>query len=486
MGTVTFKLDARAAKAVQGFLNVVDAQKKTEGGMRKIARQGKLLNQGMKRLRGTIGNVAGGLVGAQGLRMALSSVITSLKEARDTTIAFEGEITGLLSLGENVKNIDDVKQAVLDMSNAFGVSRAKIADTMFNLESGAAGLSKTIQDEVLKNTLELVKVTGTDMPIAMNALLKTYRIFGSETQTVNDIQNKLFKTAELGFLTFEDLAVLLPDMASAAKTFGFSLDDVGAATITATQKLGKTSKTLTAIRNIFIGMVAVQKKLPFGVKLTKDFSENMKILSELDPKFLLKVFGKRTIAAIGVLTRSSGDLKRNIAELATVTGDVTQEKHIERLKDMSFVYSEMSKSIGEMNKNLALTKGFAGQFGKQDIAFQLRELAAKGRLPSYAQGLATPVAIFSQFISDITGGRTDVGGLGAEGASRRVKALQRTKQFDVLEAERAFLPAGGLTLSEHTSLATSPTTSSDQVLNRIAINTDKSINTVERSSKSVE
>jgi TP901 family phage tail tape measure protein len=464
--TTVFKLEADMADAVNGFLRVVKAQGKTESGFGKVTKSGKFFDKTTKSILKSTLALSGAFLGARGLKNAVNLVASSLKEAKVETIAFETELTGLLSLGTNVENIDLIKESVLDMSGAFGIARNSISDTMFNLQSGAAGLSKTIQDDVLKNTLELVKVTGADMPVAMNALLKTYRIFGNETQNVNDIQNKLFKTAELGFLTFEDLAVLLPDMAAAAKTFGFSLDDVGGATITATQKLGKTSKTLTALRNIFIGMIAVQKE---GIRLSDDFGESIQQLSSIDPELLLKIFGKRTIAAMGVLTENSEDLAKNIMALSEVTGDVTKEKHLERLKDMAFVYSEMSKSIDQMVKNIPLTKGFAEQFGGKDIELQLRKLGAKRGLPTLVSGLAPMAAWISQLMSEVTGGGIDFGGALSLGRSEYVKTLQRAGAFDELRAaEQNLLPKStGLTITEATALAVSPTTPADEVLSEL-------------------
>lgn len=391
MGKVVFEVDADTGKAIKGFLKVVDTQRKMERGFSKGIQKGRRFDKAMSNITGTIKNMAGGFMGARGITMGVRKFIEEIDQAGKRIVQFESEMTGLISLGTNVENIKGMKEEVLNLSAAFGISSRSISDALFNLQSGSAGLSKTIQDEILKNTLELVKVTGTEMPTALNALLKTYRIYGSETMTVNDIQNKLFKTAELGYLTFQDLATLYPDLAAAAKTFGFSMDEVGGAVITATQKLGRTQKTLTGLRNVFLRMAQAQK---MGVDMSGDFAENLKALETIDPGLLMKVFGVRTVSAIGALVSSSKELKENIQAVADATGDIAAEKLDKRLKDLNYVFAEFIKRQEQVRRNEYLRgAGQKPSFAQRNMTeWKLREQKWRRTMPVGAKWLGTAAA----------------------------------------------------------------------------------------------
>ncbi len=432
MVDIIFKLDAQTAKAVNGFLKVVDSQKKMNRGFKAAVKTGKRMDKTLTSIKRTALNLAGGFIGAQGIRMAVGKVVEGFKAAIQATIQFEDEMTGLLSLGENVNNIDAVKKSVLDMSAGFGIAKREIADAMFNLESGSAGLGKAIQDDILKRTVQLVKVTGTDMPTAMNSLLKSYRIFGDETNTVERIQSKLFKTAELGFLTFTDMAVLMPDLEAAAKTFGFSMDEVGGAVITATQKMGRTQVTLTALRNVFLSMTAAQKQ---GVDMTGNFIENVQKLSEMDPDILLKLFGKRTVTAIGVLVDDTAALEKNIKAVASVEGEIVSEKLMARLSDNARKFAEISKTLREATEN-AKVVSFSPGASRLQTGFELAKLGAVKALPAFLHDFAGPLAAL-----EVLTGRSN---LQKQGRAEHIKIRQRNKQFEQLQKELTVIPTEGI------------------------------------------
>ena len=368
-GVVKFTLDASDAKAVGAFMRVVDAQKKTERELKKISKAGKQTTSTMGGLGKSILGLTGGLIGAAGLKMAFGALSQGMEKISEKTVQFEDELTGLLHLGKNVENIVAIKGAVLDMSGAFGISRKLIADTMFSLQSGASDLAKEIRDNLLKESIMLNKVTGATLPTSLKVLMKTYRIYGKELGSVTNAANKLVKIEQEAELNFEEMGGYLPDVMAAAKQFGYTIDEVGAALMVMTKGLGKTEKTMTATRNIFLKINDAEK---LGIELTGDFTNKIKQLSEAaSPEQLKKIFGIEAIAGAGILVAEVDNLAKAHATLKKEQGDILKNKYLARLEDEAYRYSEISKSIKEMNENLILSGKYIKTTGKitQEQAF---------------------------------------------------------------------------------------------------------------------
>lgn len=396
MGQAILRIDANVANAVQGLLKVAESNARMETSFGRAVKSGRNMDRNLQQLKSAAFSLAASFAGAGGVRMAISAFVNVVKEASTETIKFESEMTGLLSLGDNIENIGKMKNQVLGLAGAFGVSRKEMATTLFNLQSGSAGLAESIQKDVLQNTLELARVTGAELPTAMNALLKTFRIYGDEAHNVNQIQNILFTTAERGYLTFQDMGTYLPDLAAAANTFGISLEEVGASLIVATGQLGKTEKTMTGLRNVFLRMSKAQEE---GIQLTDNMVENFRRLSAIEPDQLKKIFGDEAIAVVSALTRGTSQINEELARLKGLTGDIAQEKYIKRLGDMSFAYANMAKSISEMQHNIMLSEDVLSKFGKEITRFELKKLGLF-RVAPWMKGMPEWI----QNLSAMTGG----------------------------------------------------------------------------------
>lgn len=351
MADVTFVLNAQEAQAVGAFLKVVDAQKKvtraareTGDALGRSGRSAKGAGDSFGALSGTLTKMVGGLVGGYSVKWALGQVAQSFQESVRITQDFNREMTGLLSLGDNARNFASVKQEVLDMSNAMGIARGEVAGMMFNLQSGASGLDVDVIRQLRMETVELAKATGTDLETSMTALLKTFRIYGDEVDSINDLQNKLFQTAERGYMTFGDLGTLLPNVANAAKGFGYELDEVLGMLTVATQVGGDNETTFTGVRNIFLRM---NQALEEGIPLTNDLVTNLQILADQDPDVVNKIFGDRTFATVQGLADNTARLRKEIEKAGTASGDLAQSALWDKMKDASYRLSEM---VGAFNK----------------------------------------------------------------------------------------------------------------------------------------
>lgn len=125
MADVVFKVDAETAKAVDGFLKLVDAQKKTEDGMDKMGRGARKGNEEFGALAKNlekVGDIAKGAVGSlMGLgiieklseknRDALAKVKEALKELATQAVATQSQLQ-MLAEQEGLSGPEGLRQAV--------------------------------------------------------------------------------------------------------------------------------------------------------------------------------------------------------------------------------------------------------------------------------------------------------------------------------------------------------------------------------------
>lgn len=291
-------------------------------------------------------STAGGIAGAVGLGAAVSG----LREATAEALQFSDTMTGLLSLGNNAQNFEAIKNSVEDLSISSGKSVAEVAEAMFTLQSATSNLSDSIRDDLMREAIELSKVNGSQLGPTLMALVKTYQIYGSEVKSVADLQNKLQLTAQRGVLTFKDMATFLPEVASSAQAMGFSLDEVNAALVVATQKGGRTETTFTGLRNVFLRMTDAEKK---GIELTGTFAEKIEQLSKVDKNILKDLFGAESIAVINTLTTSVGQFNNELALTKNIQGDIAGQTLAQRKRNDPFF-----KLSEDVNRKRRVTEQF--------------------------------------------------------------------------------------------------------------------------------
>lgn len=368
------------------------------------------------------GRARRGVSGAAGLAVAAGSVIAvgaavagaaaGIREASAEALGFADTMTALLSLGDNAKNFDSVKRSVESLSISSGKSVQEIANAMFTMQSATANLSQSIRDDLLAESIELSKANGTQLEPTLNALTTTYQIYGKEVKNVADLQNKLQLTQQRGKLTFEDLATFLPGVASAAQAMGFSLNEVNAALAVATVKGGRSDKTFTGLRNVFLRIEDAEKK---GIKLTGTFAEKLGQLSKVDKNTLKELFGAESIAVINNLVAGAADFNKELEITKNIRGDIAAQTLAGRAaNDPFFKVSEDAKRKEQVTAALkrdpemakiatdfqaqfevfkATLAGIAtGNFGKGfGAAGRFAELSEEGRLTEVGnKALSTP------------------------------------------------------------------------------------------------
>ena len=286
-------------------------------------------------------------------------------------VDFERQMTGLLSLGDNVKFPQLMKDQVVARSAAMGLDRGQIADTMYNLQSGTANLDGKMQRDLLNSAVVLHKATGTDLNETATAITKMVQVYGKDAGNVPQVSAKIFKTIQDGYLTGNDLATLLPDVLPAGKAMGVSADETLGSIVTATQVGGKTEKTLTGIRNVLLRMNNAEKE---GIHLTGTFVEKLEQLSKVDPNTLKKIFGDEAFSVLVTLAGKSAEVKKNIEAIAKVSGSEPMQKVLDRFKNDPA--ASAGSTIGGLKQtidNADAVRFKDPELRNEDIRFKARE-----------------------------------------------------------------------------------------------------------------
>lgn len=396
MGNVRFELDAESGKAVQAFLRVVDAQKKTEDGMRKIVRAG----EGLEKIGNSLRNWVSGLGSAVTVGQMVGAAGADIEKAARASIAFEDAMTGLLSLENNLASSGAIKNRVLTLSNVLGMDPKEVASAMFDLQSGTANLAAVQRDDLFRSGVMLNKVTGEGLPTSLKVLTKTYQIYRNELRDVTDAQNKVFYTAEQGYMTFGEMAGFLPEVLSGAKAMGNSVDEAMGALIVATQYGGKTETTFTGVRNVFLRMNEAVKE---GIPLTGSLAEKLQTLSKLPPDMLKKIFGDEAIATIKNLTDHIDEVHQRVGELQRLSPnvDIVARKLALRETDPGYMNARTLKQIQQTSASADVIKGQYPWLANEVEEFKIRQLGAEINTPPWMAWFKGPSTWYEHVASKI-------------------------------------------------------------------------------------
>ncbi len=338
-----------------------------------------------------VSTLVGTYLGFTGVRLLIGGLINDMRTLRDETIQFEQDITALLSLGDNINNIEGQRRNVLQLSTAWGTARKQIADTLFTLQSSTANLDDVTRNQLLESTLELTKVYSGDLQENLNAIVKTYQIAADQGESVSSVQEKLALAAEDGSLALADLSRRFPDVASKADAAGESIDAALAAIIVASQRGGDISKTFTSVGNLFLRMEQAQKK---GIALTGSFTEKLRQLGELDRLTRIDIFGTENIAAANNLINAVDQVDAALVRLRSNSLDVGA-KFTQRMEDATSRFAEVLGAMREANKNLDVNPGAAGGgFGRVVSRFEAAKVGTKVNAPFLGEGLRNTLSFF--------------------------------------------------------------------------------------------
>lgn len=303
-----------------------------------------------------------GYAGVAGVSNVLSGIASGMDEIAGKRSELEKAITPLVSLGDNVERMGEMRTEVIGLGATMGMTNKEIAAFLESLNSLSNTMAPEVLEELKKESLQLTELTGGDLQTNMRMLAKTNEIYADSFDSIDHAQNKLFKTQQDADVPMEEMAYRMPELMASAKQLGFTFDEVASGVITTTIALGRSEGAFTGLRNVFAAMEESEKK---GVKLTGSFADKLdqlKAAADAGKVSLLDLFGRDPLAAGGALLERSETVRENVSMLEGMdSGTDTVGKNLQtKYEDKRFTEArlyDLDKALMENSANIAAESG---------------------------------------------------------------------------------------------------------------------------------
>ena len=248
MADVVFKLDAESAKAVRGFLQLDEAQRKVELSSKRATNQtkqhGKAMTQAARsaagELKGLVTQYIGisaamGAIGAA-WRHTQKNIADSIRSMKE----FQAEYVNLQFLGEHYKD-PKLRGQVLELAAKYGTSPAEVARSQYALESTASWATDRQRNELLNRVLAMGQTTSARPSELAPSFGKTGGMYpGLTGLNISNLTQLILEQAAIKDPT--ELAANLPTMFAAGRTGRMSAAEAAALAAVMTGATGTTGQ----------------------------------------------------------------------------------------------------------------------------------------------------------------------------------------------------------------------------------------------------
>jgi len=154
----------------------------------------------------------------------------------------------------------------------------KTTDSAANLAAGfydiqGSGFAGADGMKVLEASTKAASAGLTDTAIASKAITATLNAYGMQADQATRVSDVLFKTMDIGVVSFEELAVNLGDVVGTAATAGVSIEELGAGFATMTKAGISAAESSTALNQLMLSFIspsqqAAQAAAELGIDLS--------------------------------------------------------------------------------------------------------------------------------------------------------------------------------------------------------------------------
>ena len=397
-------------------------------------RTGKTASTAGSKIRGMIG----GFAGLAGVAATVRAVEQSIRRLRQEAVSFNDQLRPLVAVGDNAGNIEALRKEVLDLSSAFGKSRQEIITAQQQVQTAASNLDREMRENLLKTSLRLSNLYGSQLPAQLNLATRTMQIYGGELGSVSQAQAKLALIADRSAAGMKGLADELPDLLDMARNAELNFNELASAFIVASRNGGKLSSVSEGMETL---MERLNETLPNGTRLTGDFIEKLKQLQSFSKQQRIELLGESAKTAKNLIDNID-EVRSAMKRLESETSEIG-DKLAKRLSDSATNFAQALKGLQQANKNAALaTTSGSNRIQNQAIG---EELAKRGINETFLAPLPDFAKTKLAQLDNLAGLGT--GALKFQGAIERAKTLaeqgrlQRAQQFlDIAERSNQVNP----------------------------------------------
>jgi TP901 family phage tail tape measure protein len=210
-------------------------------------------------------NLGGSLTQLGGMATAAFTVpiVAGATAATAAFIALDTQMRNIQSISlEDDMAIESLRQRFISMSTDLSITRdsaEKLAEAFYFIQS--AGFAGEAGMTVLTVATAAATAGLTDTMTAGNAILAVLNAYGLEAEDAAHVSDVLFKTVDLGVLTFNDLATQLGDVVQTGAMAGISIEELGASLALMTRKGIQPSEAVTALNQLMLQFISPSEKM---------------------------------------------------------------------------------------------------------------------------------------------------------------------------------------------------------------------------------
>lgn len=207
----------------------------------------------LKGVTGTVSKLKSALIGV-GAALALKNIIK-------TTSDWEKGLANVSTLldKKTLPALASMEKGLMKIGRETGTSLNELTEGLFFVVS--AGVEAANSVEFLADANKLSIAGATSNATAIKALVGTMKAYGKESLTAAELSDLLFTINKKGFTTFEEIANVMPKVASSANLVGVSQRELAAAMATLVGATGNADEVSTQLNATFVALEKPSKAM---------------------------------------------------------------------------------------------------------------------------------------------------------------------------------------------------------------------------------
>ena len=302
------------------------------------------------------------------LKPASTTIVGTGVASATASITFEDSMAKVMTIAdETIVSYDDMKKAIIDLSNQTGISANEIANNVYDAIS--AGQSTGDAVNFVTESTKLAKAGFAEAGQSLDLLTTIMNSYELEASEVNKVSDILIKTQNVGKVTVGELSADMGKLIPTAKSTSVNLEQVATGYALMTSKGIKSAESTTYMNSMLNELSKSGTKVSDLIKeLTgKSFQELMAsgksvgdVLNILDEnakangKSIADMFGSSEAAkaAMILVTDSGNAFNEVLSDMGNVVGET--DKAFNTISDTSG--NKLRISLNEV-KNSAINMG---------------------------------------------------------------------------------------------------------------------------------
>jgi len=292
--------------------------------------------------------------------------------------------------GDTEVDMDNLKEKMLDVSDATGVTAKSLSDGLYQALSAGVPITEDAAEAMLfmEKSAKLAKAGFTDVTSAIDATTSVLNAYGLKLEETDRVQGILIQTQNKGKTTLDELSKVMGNINPIAASLGFSFEQVGAAMASITAKGVPTSQAATQLRSL---LSEISKE---GTKASKALAETYQNTEFAGESF--EVLTRKGVSVDQILNDMSRTADKNGISLKDMFGSVEAGNAALLLSgENSKTYSDNLQAMGDVA-------------GVVDDAFQKVDETVQSKLNKTLNKLTNIAIKFFDILEPVVNGLLDM------------------------------------------------------------------------------